>query len=78
MFLGISRMRRRSSSHLRVWMLNIMVRLALVWSVTWTLPLVSFQISQVSMVPKSRSPFLALSRAPGTLSSSHLILEPEK
>ena len=55
-----------------------MVRLALVWSVTWTWPPVSFQISQVSMVPKSSSPFSACSLAPGVLSSSHLILEPEK
>ena len=58
-----------------------MVRLALVTSVTCTPPLtppVRFQITQVSMLPKSSSPFSALARAPSTLSRIHLILGPEK
>ena len=54
------------------------VRLALVWSVTCTRPPVSFHISHVSIVPKSSLPTSAFSLAPGTLSSIHLILEPEK
>jgi hypothetical protein len=41
-------------------------------------PLVSFQISQVSTVPKSRSPASARARTPGTLSRIHAILVPEK
>ena len=58
-----------------------MVRLALVGSVTCAPPLgppVRFQISQVSMVPKSASPASAAARMPGTLSSSQRILGPEK
>ena len=68
----------RSSSHFSVWMLNSMVRDALVTSVTWVEPLVSFQISQLSMVPNASSPASALARAPGTLSRIHAILLPEK
>ena len=67
-----------SWSQSRVWMLKSIVRLALVTSVACTRPLVKFHKSQVSMVPKSRSPRLARSRAPGTLSKSHLILVAEK
>ncbi len=58
-----------------------MVRLALVTSVTCLPPLgppVRFQMHQVSMFPKSTSPFSALARAPSTLSRIHLILGPEK
>ncbi len=55
-----------------------MVRLALVRSVTCTLPPVSFQISHVSTVPNKSSPASAFSRAPGTLSKIHLILVAEK
>ena len=36
------------------------------------------QTSQVSVLPKSRSPRSARSRAPSTLSRIHLILGPEK
>ena len=43
-----------------------MVRLALVGSVTWTFPPVSFQISQLSTVPKRSFPASACSLAPGT------------
>ena len=53
-----------------------MVRLALVTSVTWR-P-VSFQISQVSMVPNSTSPRSAAVRAPSTWSRSQRIFGPEK
>ena len=58
-----------------------MVRLALVTSVTWTppsTPPVRFQMHQVSMLPKARSPASALARSPSTFSSSHLTLGPEK
>ena len=55
-------------------MLKSIVRLALVTSVAWVRPPVSFQSSQVSMVPKRRSPQAAFSRAPGTRSRIHLIL----
>ena len=53
-----------------------MVRLALVTSVTWR-P-VSFQITQVSIVPKRISPFSARLRAPFTSSSSQRIFGPAK
>ena len=68
----------RVSSQSSVRMLYSMVRLALVRSVTCTLPPVSFQTSQVSTVPNKSSPALAFSRAPGTLSKIHLILVAEK
>ena len=51
-----------------VWMLNSIVREALVTSVTCIAPPVSCQTSQVSMVPNASSPASARSRAPGTLS----------
>jgi hypothetical protein len=54
------------------------VRLALVASVTWLAPPVSFQISQVSMVPSSTSRRSAPARAPGTASSSQANLVAEK
>ena len=66
------------SSHRRFRISYSMVRLALVQSVTWTFPPVSFQISQLSTVPKSSFPSSARSRAPGTLSKIHLILVAEK
>lgn len=43
-----------------------MVRLALVTSVACTAPSVSFQMSQLSTVPKQSSPASARARAPGT------------
>ncbi len=58
-----------------------MVRLALVTSVTCAPPLtppVMFQITQVSMLPKTASPRSAAERTPSTLSRIHLILGPEK
>src|SRR3989338_4150170 len=54
------------------------VREALVTSVAWDWPPVSFQISQLSMVPKAISPRTARRRRPLTLSKSHLIFVPEK
>ncbi len=54
------------------------VRLALVTSVTWTRPPVSFQSNQLSIVPKAISPRPARSRRPSTLSRIHLSLSPEK
>ena len=78
MALGTWRMESSSSSHWPVWMSSIRVRLALDSSVTWTEPLVSFQMSQVSMVPKSSSPFSALALAPGTFSRIQRTLVPEK
>jgi hypothetical protein len=59
-------------------MLKTRVREALVASVAWDWPPVSFHSSQVSMVPKASSPFSARARAPGTLSSSQASLVPEK
>ena len=59
-------------------MLKSMVREALEWSVTWALPPVRFQISQLSTVPAHSSPRSARSRTPGTLSRIQRILVPEK
>ena len=67
-----------SSSHWLVRTLNSMVRAALLTSVACTAPPVSCHISQLSMVPNASSPRSAWARAPGTLSSSHLSLVPEK
>ena len=55
-----------------------MVREALVTSVAWTAPPVSFHSSQASTVPNRISPRRAFSRAPSTWSSTHLILVAEK
>ena len=57
------------------------VRLALVTSVTWMPPRpppVRFQTTQVSGVPKSRSPASAAARAPGTWSRIHATFDAEK
>ena len=54
------------------------MREALEGSVTWTLPPVSFQISQESTVPKASLPCSASARAPGTLSRIQRSLLPEK
>jgi len=75
---GMSRMASSSSSQSRSWMLNRRVREALLASVTWASPPVRCQASQVSMVPKASSPRSARARAPGTVSSSHASLVPEK
>ena len=55
-----------------------MVRLALVTSVLWTAPPVSFHTSQASTVPKSSSPRSAFSLAPSTWSRIHFSLVAEK
>jgi len=58
-----------------------MVREALVTSVTWIPPRgppVMFHSNQVSMVPKSRSPASARSRAPGTSRRIQASFGPEK
>ena len=55
-----------------------MVRLAFVTSVACTCPSVSDHTSQLSTVPNASLPASASARAPGTLSSSHLILLAEK
>ena len=67
-----------ASSHWAVRRLSSSVRLALVTSVTWARPAVSFQASQLSMVPKHSSPRSARARAPGTWSSSQASLVAEK
>ena len=57
------------------------VRLAFVTSVMCrppSVPPVRFQISQVSMLPNTRSPDSALSLAPSTLSRIQRIFGPEK
>ena len=59
-------------------MLYSIVRLALLGSVTCTLPRVKFQMSQVSTVPKHSSPRSARARAPSTLSRIHFALVAEK
>jgi hypothetical protein len=65
----------------RVSMFISIVREAFVTSVTCTPPLgppVRFQITQVSMVPKRRSPASADSLTPSTLSKIHLAFGPAK
>ena len=69
------------SSQSRVLRSMSIVRLAFVTSVMWippSVPPVRFQISQVSMLPNSRSPESALSAAPSTLSRIQRIFGPEK
>ena len=75
---GMSRSASSSSSQSPSRMSKSSVRLAFDGSVTCTAPRVRFQTSHESMVPKASSPFAARARAPGTLSSSHLSLVPEK
>ena len=70
-----------SSSQSRVLRSISMVREALVTSVTCTPPLVPpvmFHSTQVSIVPMTRSPASAFSRAPSTLSRIHLTFGPQK
>ena len=69
------------SSHASVFRSNSSVRLAFVTSVMCrppSLPPVRFQMTQVSMLPNSRSPDSAFSRAPSTLSRIHRTFGPEK
>ena len=75
---GIPKSSNSSASQRRRRMSNSIVREAFVTSVTCALPPVSFQISQVSIVPKSSSPASALCRAPGTLSRIQRSFVPEK
>jgi len=75
---GTSNSASNCESHCKVLILNNKVRDALLASVTWRLPPVRFQISQLSIVPNASSPLSARERAPGTLSSSHCNLVPEK
>ena len=58
---GMSKSFSSSSSHCSVWMLNSIVREALLTSVTWTSPRVSRQISHVSTVPNISLPCSARS-----------------
>ena len=70
-----------SSSQASVLRSISIVRLALVTSVMCrppSTPPVRFQISQVSMFPKIRSPASAFSRAPSTLSRIQRTFGPEK
>ena len=75
---GILSKASSSSSQARVCKLNRSVREALLGSVTCVWPLVRFQTSQLSTVPKASSPRSARVRAPGMLSSSQASLVPEK
>ena len=78
---GMPRMSRISSSQSSVCRFINSVRLALVTSVTCAPPLgppVRFQMTHVSMLPKTASPRSAAARTPGTLSRIHLIFGPEK
>ena len=60
-------------------MLKSIVRDALLTSVMCVAPLVSFQTSQLSIVPNASSPGLGLVRArPGRCRESSAILLPEK
>ena len=79
--MGMPKIPHTSSRQVRVRMSMSMVREAFVTSVQWTPPLtppVMFHRTQESVLPNSRSPASARSRAPSTLSRIHLILEPEK
>src|SRR5215204_1571943 len=75
---GTLTMRRSSSSQASVWMLNNIVRDALLTSVRCTVPPVRFHTSHESTVPNARCPCSAPARAPGTLSRIQAILLPEK
>ena len=67
-----------SSSHRSVWMLNSIVRDALLTSVRWRARPVSFQTSHESTVPNASLPASARALAPGTWSSIQRILLAEK
>src|SRR2546428_3829833 len=64
---GTPNSRSSSSSHFNVLMLNSIVRDALLTSVTWHLPLVSFHTSHESTVPNASLPASARTLAPGTV-----------
>src|SRR6266550_2489888 len=75
--IGILNRSHSSLLHLSRLMSKRSVRDALVGSVACTRPPVSFQISQLSIVPASSLPFLATNAISGFL-SSHSILVAEK
>ncbi|SHU59440.1 Uncharacterised protein [Mycobacteroides abscessus subsp. abscessus] len=78
---GMEKNDNSSSSQSRVSRFINMVRLAFVTSVTCTplrTPPVRFQITQLSGVPKSASPFSASRRTPSTFSRIHCSFPPEK
>ena len=76
--LGMSKSFSNSSSHWLLWMLNSMVRAALLTSVACTAPPLSCHINQLSTVPNANSPRAAMSRAPATLFKIHCNLVAEK
>ena len=79
--LGMPKKPSSSSSQSRVSRSISMVRLALVGSVTCEPPLtppVRFQMTHVSVLPKTASPASAAARTPSTFSRIHWILPPEK
>ena len=67
-----------SSSQVPVFRLKSSVREALLGSVACTRPPVNCHSNQLSTVPKANSPRSARNRAPGTWSSNHASLVPEK
>ena len=75
---GTPSIRSIAASHARSLRFSIMVREALVKSVTNAAPRESLNISHESIVPKHSSPRAARRRSVVSLSSSHLSLVPEK
>ena len=75
---GTRRISSSSSSQSPVRMLKSSVREAFDGSVTCVRLCEKFQVIHVSIVPNASSPRSARIRAPGTLSSSHASLVPEK
>jgi hypothetical protein len=75
---GTPSIRSIAGSHVRPFRLSIMVRDALVKSVTNAAPRESRNISHESIVPKHSSPRAARRRSARSPSSSHLSLVPEK
>ena len=70
---GMSNRSSSSSSQSRVWMSKSIVREAFETSVMWSRPPESRHASHESTVPNISLPCSARFRAPGTLSSIHLI-----
>ncbi len=75
---GIRSRASSSSSQSSAWMSKSSVREALLASVMCALPPDSCHAIHASTVPNASSPRSARARAPGTLSSSHASLVPEK
>ena len=76
--MGMPRRPQIWGSQRSAWMSKSIVRLALVQSVRWTFPPVSFHTSQESTVPNRSSPASARARAPSTWSRIQLSLVAEK